>query len=132
MTRKAKGAERRANTLHASRPSPHASRPTPHATLDFHADLFARVFGEPFTARIKDRLRLRAVQRQIEDADPGIDVGRGIREGVDAGDLRAQAERKSAIGTLPGIGRRDLAARKLCRQIVELVAQPDEDRKSVV
>lgn len=68
MTRKAKGVERRANTLHASRPSPHASRPTPHATLDFHADLFARVFGEPFTARIKDRLRLRAVQRQIEDA----------------------------------------------------------------
>ena len=61
MTRKAKGVERRANTFHAS-------RPTPHATLDFHADLFARVFGEPFTARIKDRLRLRAVQRQIEDA----------------------------------------------------------------
>ncbi len=48
--------------------TPHPARLTAHATVDFHADLFARVFTEPLTARIKDRLRLRAVQRQIDDA----------------------------------------------------------------
>ncbi len=47
---------------------PRAPHSTLYATVDFHADLFGRVFTEPLTARIKDRLRLRAVQRQIEDA----------------------------------------------------------------
>ena len=55
-------------TAHASRLNPYTTLPTSHATLDFHADLFARVFAGPLTGRIKDRLRLRAVQRQIEDA----------------------------------------------------------------
>src|SRR4029079_3311619 len=67
-----------------------------------------------------------SLQRQIEHADAGVDVGRGVREGIDGADLRAKAERKAAIGALPGIRRRALAARQLLCQVIELVSQGND------
>src|SRR5205085_7007542 len=72
-----------------------------------------------------------ALQRQVDNAEPRVDVGCGIGERVDACDLSAQAERKAAIGTLTGISRRHAAACELCRQVVELVTKCDNRRSDV-
>src|SRR4029079_5614211 len=55
------------------------------------------------------------LQREIDDVEPRVDVRRGVSIGVDAACLRAQTERKTEIGALPRISRRDPAAGKLLR-----------------
>ena len=73
----------------------------------------------------------KSLQRQIGDVEPRVDVVRGVRKRIDGVDLRAQAEREAAIGALPGIGRRDFAARKLRRQIIELRPHIDDGRPDI-
>ena len=67
-----------------------------------------------------------SLQRKVGDVEPRIDVLRGVRIGIQAADLRTQAQRKAAIGALPRIGIRNPAAGELLREIIELLADVED------
>src|SRR5258705_4861827 len=63
------------------------------------------------------------LQRQISDIEARVDVGGGVRIGVDLADLRAQTYCKAAVDALAGIVRGDLAAGELRLQVVKLASE---------